>query len=136
MAIGILSAKPLLGSFDQAFQYIQDFTGYFTPGITVIFLLGLFWKRANENGALVAAIASVVLSIAARLLLPAMPFMDRVGWVFLVSLALAMIVSLATAPASADVIRTDDVSFRTSPVFNLCAGIVVLILIGLYSTFW
>jgi len=136
MVIGILSAKPLLGSFDQAFQYIQDFTGYFTPGITVIFLLGLFWKRANENGALVAAIASVVLSIAARALLPQMPFMDRVGWVFLASLALAMIVSLATAPAKANVIRTNDVSFHTSPVFNLCAGIVVLILIGLYWTFW
>jgi SSS family solute:Na+ symporter len=54
--IGILAAKPLLGSFDQAFQYIQEYTGFFTPGIVVIFMLGLFWKRANEAGALAAAI--------------------------------------------------------------------------------
>src|SRR3546814_2095275 len=49
-------------SLDQAFQYIQEFSGFVTPGITIIFLLGLFWPRATEAGALVGAIASVVLS--------------------------------------------------------------------------
>jgi len=136
VAIGVLSAKPLLGSFDQAFQYIQDFTGYFTPGITVIFLLGLFWRRANEAGALVAAIGSVVASIAIKLLLPAMPFMNRVGWVFLLALLLAVVVSLLTAAPKGDTIRTDDVSFRTSTTFNIGAAIVVLILIGLYTLLW
>src|ERR1700722_19469841 len=43
LVIAILAARPLLGSFDQAFQYIQEFTGFFTPGICVIFLLGMFW---------------------------------------------------------------------------------------------
>ena len=43
---------------EQAFQFIQEFTGFFTPGITVIFLLGLFWKRTSEAGAIAAAIAS------------------------------------------------------------------------------
>lgn len=137
VVIGVLSAKPLLGSFDQAFQYIQDFTGYFTPGVTVIFLLGLFWKRANENGALAAAIGSVALSIAIKLLLPAMPFMNRVGWVFVLSTVLAVLVSLMTAAnATKDTIRTDDISFRTSTTFNIGAAIVVLILIVLYSVFW
>ena len=41
LLIAIVAAKPLLGSFDQAFQYIQEFTGFFTPGICVIFLLSL-----------------------------------------------------------------------------------------------
>ncbi|HEX7915990.1 sodium/sugar symporter [Rudaea sp.] len=135
--IGVLSAKPLLGSFDQAFQYIQDFTGYFTPGVTVIFLLGLFWKRANENGALAAAIGSVALSIAIKLLLPSMPFMNRVGWVFVLSMVLAILVSLLTAASAAkDTIRTDDVSFRTSTTFNLGAAVVVLIVAALYAAFW
>ena len=52
--LAIFTARPLLGSFDQAFQYIQEYTGFFTPGIVVIFLLGLFWKRASEAGALAA----------------------------------------------------------------------------------
>jgi SSS family solute:Na+ symporter len=137
VVIGVLSAKPLLGSFDQAFQYIQDFTGYFTPGITVIFLLGLFWRRANEAGALVAAIGSVVLSIAIKLLMPAVPFMNRVGWVFLLAMLLAIVVSLMTAaPKDVDTIRTDDVSFRTSMTFNIGSAVIVLVLIGLYASLW
>src|SRR6185369_9788347 len=54
--IAIILARPLVGSSEQAFQYIQEFSGFFTPGITVIFLLGLFWKRATEAGAIVAAV--------------------------------------------------------------------------------
>jgi SSS family solute:Na+ symporter len=137
VAIGILSAKPLLGSFDQAFQYIQDFTGYFTPGVTVIFLLGLFWKPANENGALAAAIGSVALSIAVRIWLPAMPFMNRVGWVFVASLVLAIAVSLLFPKTrSTDEIVLNDVSFRTSTVFNIGALAILAILLVLYTNFW
>ncbi|MGQ7520300.1 sodium:solute symporter family transporter, partial [Streptococcus suis] len=36
--VAVLTARPLLGGFDQGFQYIQEFTGFFTPGIVVIFL--------------------------------------------------------------------------------------------------
>ena len=137
VVIGVLAAKPLLGSFDQAFQYIQDFTGYFTPGITVIFLLGLFWPRANEAGALAAAIGSVVLSIAIRLGLPSMPFMNRVGLVFVLSLLLGVVVSLLSdGAAGKNRIRTDDVSFRTSKAFNLGAVGVVVLLVVLYTVFW
>lgn len=137
VVIAVLSARPLLGSFDQAFQYIQDFTGYFTPGITVIFLLGLFWKRANEAGALAAAAGSVVMSIATRLLWPEFPFMNRVGVVFLLALALGIVVSLMTAPQPArDQIRTDDVSFRTPASYTIGATVVTLIVALLYWYFW
>src|SRR3954454_18597981 len=64
--IAIAAARPLVGASEQAFQYIQEFTGFFTPGITIIFLLGLFWKRANEAGAFTAAVASVLLSALAK----------------------------------------------------------------------
>ncbi|UZK64659.1 sodium/sugar symporter [Sphingomonas sp. M1-B02] len=141
----ILTARPLLGSLDQAFQYIQEFSGFVTPGITVIFLLGLFWPRATEAGALVGAVASVVLSfvfwfpadwggVAA---LNAVPFMNRMMIVFFASLALAVIVSLAR-PAHADSnrIQMQGVSFRTTTSFNIAAVIIVLILIALYATWW
>src|SRR3546814_12379584 len=58
--LAILTARPLLGSLDQAFQYIQDFSGFVTPGITIIFLLGLFSPRATAARALLGAIASGV----------------------------------------------------------------------------
>jgi SSS family solute:Na+ symporter len=148
IVIAIIAARPLVGSSEQAFQYIQEFTGFFTPGITVIFLLGLFWKRANEAGAIVAAVTSVLLSWIMKLALPAAafpqglndyltPFINRMGVVFVVSLALAVIVSLATPQrAGADTIDTAGVRYRTSGGFNIGALGVVLILIALYATWW
>ena len=137
MALAVLAARPLLGSFDQAFQYIQEYTGFFTPGIVVIFVLGLFWKRANEAGALAAAIGSFALSIVLKLAWPSLPFIDRVGLVFLLALALAVVVSLATRHApEKDIIQTRDVDYRTSAAFNVGALAVLAILVALYALFW
>jgi SSS family solute:Na+ symporter len=163
IVIAILVARPLVGASEQAFQFIQEFTGFFTPGITVIFLLGLFWKRANEAGAFAAAVASVAISALAKpdwaaiaaanaanmwgkavhALLPVLgplhdlPFMDRMGVVFLISLALAVIVSLVTpARPGADTIETRDVRYATRTGFNVGALGVVLILVALYATYW
>jgi len=90
------SGQTLLGNSDQAFQFIQEFLGFFTPGITVIFLLGLCWKPATEAGAIVAAITSVLLSYILKMGIPSrwlpealnawlVPFMNRRMFVFLVS---------------------------------------------------
>ena len=137
IVIAILTARPLVGSSEQAFQFIQEFTGFFTPGITVIFLAGLFWKRANEAGAITAAVASVVLSWAFKMWMPTIPFMDRMGLVFLAALALTVVVSLATpANADRDTITTSDVRYATSTGFNVGAVAVVLVLIALYASFW
>ncbi|MEP6907139.1 MAG: sodium/solute symporter [Pseudoxanthomonas sp.] len=137
LILAMLTARPLLGSFDQGFQYIQEYTGFFTPGIVVIFVLGLFWKRANEAGAITAAVGSFVLSVALKLAWPALPFMDRVGLVFLLALALAVGVSLATPMAQGkDFIRTDDVDYKTSNGFNMASVAVVAILVALYAAFW
>lgn len=143
--LAILTARPLLGSLDQAFQYIQEFSGFVTPGITVIFLLGLFWPRATEAGALTGAVASVILSflfwfpadwggIAA---LNAVPFMNRMMIVFFISLALAVVVSLARpASTGSNRIVMQDVSFGTSKSFNIAGVVIILILIALYATWW
>ncbi len=133
----IFSARPLLGSFDQAFQYIQEFTGFFTPGICVIFLLGMFWDRTTSTAALVAAIASAVLSLAFKLLVPEIPFMNRVGYVFLACFAIAIVISLMQAPRTA-AIRVDlkNIDYSTTTGFNVAAVIVVAILTALYWRFW
>ncbi len=146
--IAIVVAKPLLGKSEQAFQYIQEYSGFFTPGITVIFLLGLFWKRATEWGAITAAVASVALSAIMKKALPAAglsqgvndyltPFINRMGVVFLASLFLAIIVSLATKQRpGADTIDTTGVRYKTSTGFNVGALGVILILVALYATWW
>lgn len=143
--LAMASARPLLGSLDQAFQYIQEFSGFVTPGITIIFLLGMFWPRATEGGALTTAIASVALSfvfwfpasIGGVAALNAIPFLNRMLIVFFISLALAIVVSLAQTPREgANLITMHGVSFRTLAGFNVAAGVIVIILVALYAIWW
>lgn len=145
IVIAMIMARPLLGSLDQAFQYIQEFSGFITPGITVIFLLGLFWPGATEKGALVGAIASVVISFVfwfpakwgGSEVLNAIPFMNRMSIVFLMSLALAVLVSLIRPqPREANLITMQGVTFRTTTGFNIAAISIVAILIVLYYVWW
>ncbi len=133
----MIVAKPLLGNFDQAFQYIQEFTGFFTPGIVVIFLLGLFWKRATAAGALAAAIGSAILSFLLKILYPLYPFIDRVGVVFLLCMIIAIVVSLLTSRGDhKKAISLDGINFKTSNEFLVATIGVVVVLAGLYTAWW
>ncbi|GLS83677.1 sodium/sugar symporter [Paraferrimonas haliotis] len=139
LIIALVVAQPLLGQFDQAFQYIQEFTGFFTPGIVVIFVMGMFWKKATSGGALAAAIGSAVFSVVLKVWAPGLPFMDRVGVVFLLCLGLCVLVSLAskTQPSATDTsVSLSEVSFKTSSGFNIATLGVIIILVVLYTTWW
>ncbi|MEH6549880.1 MAG: sodium/sugar symporter [Pseudomonadales bacterium] len=137
LIIAMICARPLLGNFDQAFQYIQEFTGFFTPGIVALFLMGMFWKRATAKAALVAAIGSAVFSLAFKLLLPEVPFIDRVGLVFILCLVLpAVTVFIEKAGEQENAVDLSDISFSTTRNFNIGAIGVILILTGLYATWW
>jgi len=130
-------ARPLLGNFDQAFQYIQEFTGFFTPGIVAIFLLAIFWKNATANGALAAAIGSAVFSVAAKVYWPSLPFIDRVGLAFVLCLLLGMLMSrMQGTKAHPDAIDYNEVDTSTTAGFNWASLAIVLILTGLYATWW
>ena len=136
MLVAMMTARPLLGNFDQAFQYIQEFTGFFTPGIVVIFMLGIFYAKTTATAALTAAIASAVLSFAFSILAPELPFIDRVGFVFLLCAALAVGISHLRPKPQAGAVELGDVSFATSGGFNLSALLVTLILCAFYITWW
>lgn len=137
LVIAVIAARPFLAGADQVFQIIQEYTGFFTPGIVAIFLLGMFVKRATEIGAIGAVVGSFALSLAFKAWLPDMPFIDRVGIVFLACLALGVCLSYLQKPAAAD--KTVDlagVSFRTGPGFNIGATLIAAILIFLYAAYW
>jgi len=136
MLIAMLAAKPLLGKFDQAFQYIQEFTGFFTPGIVVIFLLGMFWRRTTASAALLAAVGSAVLSLSLKVWLPELPFIDRVGVVFLLCAAIAIGWSLARPQAQPGFVEPSGVEFNTSRSFNLSTLLVATILAFFYTVWW
>ena len=137
MIIAMIVARPLLGQFDQAFQYIQEFTGFFTPGVCALFLLGIFWKRTTANGALGVAIGSAVYSLGFKLLWPTLPFIDRVGLVFLLCIGTGMLISILQGREDhPDAIDYADVDTSTRRGFNMAALGVVIMLVVLYATWW
>jgi len=135
--IAIFITKPFLENFQQGFQYIQNFTGFVTPGICVIFLLGLFWARTTATAAMVSMIATVVLSYLFYRFLPDYPFMNRVGWCFVAGIVIAVAISLMS-PQKEAAMRVDikNVDFKTGTGFNIAALIIVAILAVLYIMWW
>ena len=104
----------------------------------MLFLLGLFWKKATANGALSAAISSAVLSLLAKLWLPHVPFMDRVGYVFIVCLTIAVVVSLVQGEGRdhPGAVKLNDIEFNAAKSYKLSAAVISLILICFYATWW
>lgn len=138
LTIAVLIA-PLLRNLDQAFQFIQDFTGYITPGLVAIFLAGLFWKRATTNAALVVAILTIPMSLLFDLLIPDMPFMNRVGYSFLILGSILVIYSLLDPKRGKDSAKGFDLEirmFRTGPYFNAIAILIMGVFAALYAIFW
>ncbi|MEQ8749285.1 MAG: sodium/sugar symporter [Amphiplicatus sp.] len=137
LTVSVLAARPLLDGAEQVFQVIQEYTGFFTPGIVAIFVLGMFWKRATEFGAIAAVIGSFALSLAFKIQLPEMPFIDRVGMVFTACLAIGVLLSYLQKPDNdKKTVRLGDISFKTGSVFNLGAVVVTATLVFLYAFYW
>lgn len=135
--IAMILAQPLLGNFPEAFQYIQEFTGFFTPGVCALFLLGFFWPQTTSMGALLAAVGSAVFSIGFKLAWPGLPFIDRVGIVFLLCIVVGVIASrIQGAEDHPDAIDYRTVDTTTTGGFNLAAVVILLMLAGLYATWW
>lgn len=130
-----VSIAPMLSGLDQAFQYIQEFTGFISPGALAIFLAGFFYKRATANGALAAALGSFVFSTLMKFLCPELPWLDRMGIVFL--LCCGLIVLLGSGKQMNEEYTTHRRGlFRTSRLFNVMSLIVIAILVTFYCLWW
>lgn len=95
LVIAAIAVKPLLGGLDQAFQYIQEYSGFIYPGIITVFGLGLLWKRASGKAAVWTAIATIPLGVLFKIFLGDVPFQLRAGYIFIILFALFVIISLA-----------------------------------------
>ena len=94
LIIALVSAAPLLGELDQAFQYIQEYSGFLYPGIAIVFGLGLLWKRASGTAAIWITILTLPLGIIFKFIFPSVPFQFRAGYVFMILLILFVTISL------------------------------------------
>jgi SSS family solute:Na+ symporter len=138
---------PLLGNLDQAFQFIQEYTGVVSPGILAVFLLGLFWKKTTNKGAIIGALASIPIAMYFKVapkgwstspLFVDVPFMDQMGYTMLLTMGVIALVSYMQHKGADDEKGIDITKalFKTSPVFNIGSFAVLLILTVLYAMFW
>ena len=130
LVIALCSVYPILGSMDQAFQFIQEYSGFVYPGIVVIFGLGLLWKRASGPAAVVAAIGTFVFSIAFKFLMPNTPFMLRMGYVFMVLVAIFIPMSIFNKSRIVEADKLDqhtiDAQMKWSQILFICAAVCLI----------
>ena len=107
LIISIFWARVLVGNSKQSiFLYLLNAYGYFTPGIAAMFLLGVFWKRATNAGALAAGALTIPLTvILEKVVFKGMPFWNRTGIVFWACILVGVVVSLLTKPRPEEEIK-------------------------------
>jgi SSS family solute:Na+ symporter len=136
---------PALRSLDQAYQFIQEYVGFISPGVLAIFLLGFLWKRTTSAAALAAALLTIPLSTVLKFLprwsggtFPDYPFLDRMSIVFVALVGMMVIMSLVRRDpkAQGQVFVIDPSSFRCSPAFVAGSVLIIGILTALYTVFW
>ena len=158
MVIAIVIA-PHLGIEKGGFKYIQEYTGFVSPGIFAMFILGFFWKKATSNAALFATIGGFIFSVLFKFLpgwvdlsclqssgfaaanaegVFEIPFIDRMGFVFLISVIGMIVISnyenrKGKVPKGLHIERS---MFAMSPSFQVGTLIVAGIITALYTLFW
>ena len=96
LVIAVIAATPLLGELDQAFQYIQEYSGFIYPGVAIVFGLGLLWKRASSTASIWTTILTIPLGVILKFAMPHTPFLFRAGYVFMILLVLFITISLCS----------------------------------------
>lgn len=163
MIIGLILAlvigDKLMGEGKQGFQYIQEYTGFVSPGIFAMFILGFFWKKASSNAALFATIGGFIFSVILKFLpgwtdlswlynfnfaaknadgIYEIPFLDRMGFVFVLCMVGMYIISWIDHKRgkTTNGLEIDSSMFVPKKSFTIGALIIILILTALYTIFW
>ena len=159
--MSLVLGEKLMGEGKQGFNYIQEYTGFVSPGILAMFLLGFFYKRTTSDAALFATVGGLVMSIILKFLPlwvdlsfltpygffqpnPAnhgayeIPFFDRMGFVFLFCLlGMAIITNIQNRRGIVNKgLIVDTSMFKVSRGFAIGTGAIVVILTFLYTYFW
>lgn len=163
MILAIIIAPQLGIDKKGGFQFIQEYTGFVSPGIFAMFILGFFWKRTTSNAALFATIGGFLMSVIFKvipsyvnlewlspygfsklveqkngIMLYEIPFLDRMGFVFAICIIAMFIISKlenrnGVNPKGLEIDRS---MFKTTPGFAAGALLICGVIVALYSIFW
>jgi len=136
---------PALRSFDQVYQFIQEYVGFISPGVFAIFLLGFFWKRTTSRAALFAAVLTIPLSVLFKFLpvltagrISEIPFLHRMSLVFMTIIIMMIIITLSDSKSKNNPqgLEIDSRMFKVSARFMVSSMIIIGIMAALYTIFW
>jgi SSS family solute:Na+ symporter len=136
---------PSLRTLDQAYQFIQEYVGFISPGVLAVFLLGLFWKRTTTTAALIGTLLTIPLSAILKFLprwtngsFPDYPFLDRMTITFTVIVVAMVLVSILRPQEHSKEreILIDMKMFKVSGEFMVGSILIIGILTALYISFW
>lgn len=157
--LALIVGDALMGEGKQGFQYIQEYTGFVSPGIFAMFILGFFWKKTTSNAALFATIGGFLFSVLLKFssilfdlkfLAPInfsipnaqgvyeIPFMDRMSIVFILCVVGMLIISLYETRngIKPNGLEIDKKMFKTSTSFLLLSLLLFAITAAFYIVFW
>jgi len=153
----IFTWKDLLGiGGEGGFTFIQKYTGFISPGVFAMFILGFFWKRTTGTAAMVGLITGFVLSIffnnyAVSLLghenimytaylnkngAYEIPFLINMGWSFVLTIATMITISLAGPKVNPKAFDIDTSMFKVSKSTLILIVMTIMILSALFVKFW
>ena len=158
MALAVMLA-PLMGIDKKGgFQYIQEYTGFVSPGILAMFLLGFYWRKTTAAAAMFATIGGLVFSIFLKFLPLAMdlgflapigfavrnsagiyeiPFLDRMLVVFImVVIGMVVMSTMARQDGSLKRMQIDRTLFRVDGGFALGSAVICVLLVAIYGLGW
>lgn len=138
---------PLLGGIDQAFQFIQEYTGVVSPGILAVFMLGLFWKKTTNKGAIVGALCSIPIAMYFKVspkgwssnpIFVDLPFLNQMGLTTLITMVIIAFISWYQQKGKDDQkgIEISRETFKTDPIYNIGAFVILILLSAIYAVFW
>ncbi len=136
--IASLIASTMSG-INQVFQFIQEYTGLISPGITAMFILGMFWKKTTSRAAWVAVIITFPVPLILKWLLPSLPFLDNMLLSFFIIASVMIFVSLLGAkPEKSEEIwkLPENIFVINDPVFKYFSLDILVVLFLLYFIFW
>ena len=125
---------PTIASLGNLFAFIQEYTGFVTPGVLCIFLFGLFWRRTTSRAALAAVLLTIPLSAAFKYFTPEIAFLNRMTLTFLLLAALTVAISLADrrGGGSWDTLAGKSAA---SPLYNIGALVITALIAVFYLRF-
>lgn len=147
----------LLGiSKEGGFTFIQEYTGYISPGIFAMFILGMFWKRTTGAAAIAGLVTGFALAILFNNYAPQLfghetwmytaylndkgiyeiPFLIAMGWSFFFTVLVMVVLSLRGPVVSPHAFALDREMFKLKPSSVVLIVLILLILMGLYLRFW